>query len=286
MASLKDIRKRIQSVKNTQQITSAMKMVAASRLRRAQERIERARPYAEEMAVVLSDLAVRVHADSHPLLTRRPVGKVMLIVFTSDRGLCGGFNQNIIRTAERFIRENRKKYSKITFTIIGKKGYDYFRRRTTPIFKNYTGISGSIEYRLGETIVQDVVKSFLDGSMDEIYLLFNKFITPMTQEVVFDRLLPISRSKARENTTPVEYLFEPSQEYVIEGIIKRHLNTQVFRALIESEASELGARMTAMDSATSNAEEMIEKLTLDYNRARQEAITLELMEIVSGAEAL
>jgi len=286
MASLKDIRKRIQSVKNTQQITSAMKMVAAARLRRAQERIEKARPYAEEMAVVLSNLAKRVHADSHPLLTRRPVGKVMLIVVTSDRGLCGGFNQNIIRTAERFIRENRKKYSKITFTVIGKKGYDYFKNRTTPIFQNYTGISGSIEYSLGKTIAQDVVKSFIEESVDEIYLLFNKFITPMTQEIVFDRLLPISRSKAREDTTPVEYLFEPSQDAIVEGIINRHLNTQVFRALLESEASELGARMTAMDSATSNAEEMIEKLTLDYNRARQEAITVELMEIVSGAEAL
>jgi F-type H+-transporting ATPase subunit gamma len=286
MASLKDIRKRIQSVKNTQQITSAMKMVAAARLRRAQERIERARPYAEEMAVVLSNLAKRVHADSHPLLARRPVGKVMLIVVTSDRGLCGGFNQNIIRTAERFIRENRKKYSKITFTVIGKKGYDYFKNRTTPIFRNYTGISGSIEYSLGETIAQDMVTSFIDESVDEIYLLFNKFITPMTQEIVFDRLLPISRSKAREDITPVEYLFEPSQDLIIEGIIHRHLNTQVFRALLESEASELGARMTAMDSATSNAEEMIERLTLDYNRARQEAITVELMEIVSGAEAL
>jgi len=286
MASLKDIRKRIQSVKNTQQITSAMKMVAAARLRRAQERIERARPYAEEMAVVLSNLAMRVHADSHPLLVRRPADKVMLIVVTSDRGLCGGFNQNIIRTAERFIRENRKKYSKITFTVIGKKGYDYFKNRTTPIFQNYTGISGSIEYSLGKTIAQDMVKTFIDESEDEIYLLFNKFITPMTQEIVFDRLLPISRSKAREDTTPVEYLFEPSQDLIIEGIINRHLNTQVFRALLESEASELGARMTAMDSATSNAEEMIERLTLDYNRARQEAITVELMEIVSGAEAL
>jgi len=286
MASLKDIRKRIQSVKNTQQITSAMKMVAAARLRRAQERMERARPYAEEMSVVLSNLALRVHSDSHPLLVRRPAEKVMLIVVTSDRGLCGGFNQNIIRTAERFIRENRKKYSKITFTVIGKKGYDYFKNRATPIFKNYTGISGSIEYRLGETIGRDMVKSYIDESVDEIYLLFNKFITPMTQEIVFERLLPISRSKAREDTSPVEYLFEPSQEAIIEDIINRHLNTQVFRALLESEASELGARMTAMDSATSNAEEMIERLTLDYNRARQEAITVELMEIVSGAEAL
>ena len=286
MASLKDIRKRIISVKNTQQITSAMKMVAAAKLRKAQERTERARPYADKMMEVLESLALRTDPSSHPLLARRTVGKVMLIIVTSDRGLCGAFNQNIIRTTERFVLENRKKYSDIMFTLIGKKGYDYFRKRDVNRYKNYTGISGKIDYELAGRITGDMIDAFLSQATDEIYLLYNRFRSAASQEMVFDRLLPFTRLKVPEGEMVLEYIFEPSEEDILDDIIVKNLEIQLFRALLESEASEHGARMTAMDSATSNAEEMIEKLTLDYNRARQESITNELMEIVAGAEAL
>jgi F-type H+-transporting ATPase subunit gamma len=286
MASLKDIRKRIISVKNTQQITSAMKMVAAAKLRKAQERTERARPYADKMMEVLESLALRTDPSSHPLLARRTVGKVMLIIITSDRGLCGAFNQNIIRTTERFVLENRKKYSDIMFTLIGKKGYDYFRKRDVNRYKNYTGISGKIDYELAGKITGDMIDAFLSQATDEIYLLYNRFKSAASQEIVFDRLLPFTRLKVPEGEMVLEYIFEPSEEDILNDIIVKNLEIQLFRALLESEASEHGARMTAMDSATSNAEEMIEKLTLDYNRARQESITNELMEIVAGAEAL
>lgn len=287
MANLKDIRKRIISVKNTQQITSAMKMVAAAKLRKAQERTEKARPYADKMMEVLGSLALRTDPSSHPLLARRPVrGKVMLIIITSDRGLCGAFNQNIIRTTEHFVLENRKKYSDIVFTIIGKKGYDYFRKRDVNRYKNYTGISGKIDYELASRITGDMIEVFLTQATDEIYLLYNRFRSAVTQEIVFDRLLPFTRPKVPEGEMVLEYIFEPSEEDILDDIIVKNLEIQLFRALLESEASEHGARMTAMDSATSNAEEMIEKLTLDYNRARQESITNELMEIVGGAEAL
>jgi F-type H+-transporting ATPase subunit gamma len=286
MANLKDIRKRIVSVKNTQQITGAMKMVAAAKLRKAQERTERARPYADKMMEVLESLALRTDPSSHPLLARRTVGKVMLIIVTSDRGLCGAFNQNIIRTTERFVLENRKKYSDIMFTLIGKKGYDYFRKRDVNRYKNYTGISGKIDYELAGKITWDMIDAFLSQATDEIYLLYNRFKSAASQEMVFDRLLPFTRLKVPEGEMVLEYIFEPSEEDILDDIIVKNLEIQLFRALLESEASEHGARMTAMDSATSNAEEMIEKLTLDYNRARQESITNELMEIVAGAEAL
>ena len=286
MANLKDIRKRIVSVKNTQQITSAMKMVAAAKLRKAQERTEKARPYADKMMEVLGSLALRTDPSSHPLLARRTVGKVMLIIITSDRGLCGAFNQNIIRATERFVFENRKKYSDIMFTIIGKKGYDYFRKRDVNRYKNYTGISGKIDYELAGRITWDMIDVFLTQATDEIYLLYNRFKSAATQEMVFDRILPFTRLKIPEGEMVLEYIFEPSEEDILDDIIVKNLEIQLFRALLESEASEHGARMTAMDSATSNAEEMIEKLTLDYNRARQESITNELMEIVGGAEAL
>ncbi len=286
MANLKDIRKRIISVKNTQQITSAMKMVAAAKLRKAQERTEKARPYADKMMDVLGSLALRTDPSSHPLLARRTVGKVMLIIITSDRGLCGAFNQNIIRTTEHFVFENRKKYSDIMFTVVGKKGYDYFRKRDVNRYKNYTGISGKIDYELAGRITGDMIDAFLTQATDEIYLLYNRFKSAATQEIVFDRLLPFTRLKVPEGEMVLEYIFEPSEEFILHDIIVKNLEIQLFRALLESEASEYGARMTAMDSATSNAEDMIEKLTLEYNRARQESITNELMEIVAGAEAL
>jgi F-type H+-transporting ATPase subunit gamma len=286
MANLKEIRKRIQSVKNTQQITSAMKMVAAARLKKSQERIEKARPYAVKMADVLASLAMRTYHKAHPLLTRREVERVAIVVVTSDRGLCGAFNQNIIKTTEQFIRQHRSRYAEMVFILIGKKGFDYFKIRPITIQREYTGVSGKVNYELAQTIAGSMRELFLTDKVDEIYILYNRFKSTISQEVVFDRLIPITPAEVpAENVVP-GYVFEPSDEEVLDEIINKNLETQVFRALLESEASELGARMTAMDSATSNAEEMIKKLTLKYNRARQETITKELMEIISGAEAL
>ncbi len=286
MANLKEIRKRIQSVKSTQQITSAMKMVAAAKLKKAQERIEKARPYAVKMADVLASLALRTHQKAHPLLASRDVQRVAVIVITSDRGLCGAFNQNIIKTTEQFIRTNRGSYADLLFALVGKKGYDYFKIRPITIHREYLGISGKIDYSMAETIAGSMKELFLSEKVDEIYILYNRFKTTISQEITFDRLLPITPLTAAEGETVPGYVFEPSEEDILEDIINKNLEIQVFRALLESEASELGARMTAMDSATSNAEDMIKKLTLKYNRARQETITKELMEIISGAEAL
>jgi len=286
MANLKDIRKRIVSVKNTQQITSAMKMVAAAKFRRAQESIEKFRPYAEKMDDVLKSLALRTNYLAHPLLQRRPVSKVLIVVVTSDRGLCGGFNQNIIRFTDRFLRENHRKYSEIALALIGRKGYEYFRKRNVSRFKSHTGISGKISYELANRITGEFSEAFLTQTYDEVYLLYNKFVTAMTQQVYFERILPIEEIKLPEGEKAYEYVYEPSRDDLLDDIIVKNLDVQMLHALLESEASELGARMTAMDSATSNAQEMIERLTLTYNRARQESITKELLEIIGGAEAL
>jgi F-type H+-transporting ATPase subunit gamma len=286
MANLKEIRKRIQSVKNTQQITSAMKMVAAAKLKKAQERIEKARPYADKMADVLGSLALRTHEKAHPLLMCREVKNIALVVVTSDRGLCGAFNQNVIKTTEQFIRQNRSRYADMLFTMIGKKGYDYFKIRPITIQREYIGISGGITYELAASIADNLREIFLSANVDEVYILYNRFKSTISQELVFFRLLPITPLEMAEGQTVPGYVFEPSDEEILDDIIRKNLEVQIFRALLESEASELGARMTAMDSATSNADDMIKKLTLKYNRARQETITNELIEIVSGAEAL
>ena len=192
MANLKEIRKRIQSVKNTQQITSAMKMVAAAKLKKAQERIEKARPYAEKMGDVLASLALRTHEKAHPLLVRREVKNVALVVVSSDRGLCGAFNQNIIKTAEQFIRQNRSRYSEILFTMIGKKGYDYFKIRPITIQREYLNITGKLSYELAQSIADNLRELFLSANVDEVYILYNRFKTTISQELVFTRILPIS----------------------------------------------------------------------------------------------
>jgi len=286
MANLKEIRKRIQSVKNTQQITSAMKMVAAAKLKKSQERMEKSRPYAAKMADVLASLARRTHEKAHPLLVCREVKNIALVVVTSDRGLCGAFNQNIIKTTEQFIRQNRSRYSEMLFTMIGKKGYDYFKIRPITIHREYLGISGKLDYGLAGSIAENLQELFLSANVDEVYILYNKFRSTISQEVMFTRLLPIAPAEVPEGQTVPGYVFEPSDEEILDDIIKKNLEVQIFQAMLESEAAELGARMSAMDSATSNAEEMIKKLTLKYNRVRQETITNELIEIVSGAEAL
>lgn len=284
MASLRDIRKRIASVKNTQKITNAMKMVAAAKLRRAEENVTAARPFAEKMREVLMSLAVRTDPTAHPMLESREPRKALLILITADRGLCGGFNSNLIRRAEAFIKEMTGKGIGVDLLTVGRKGNDYFRRRPITIVKPFSNVMNNVSYELAGDIVAEAAKRFTDGEYEEVYVLFNRFRTAVTQILTLRRLLPV----APEEPAPrqLEYLYEPSEEELIEAILPRYVQTQVFTALLDSVASEQGARMTAMEAATSNAEEMIYKLTLKANRMRQESITTELMEIVGGAEAL
>ncbi len=289
MASLKDIRKRIRSVKNTQQITKAMKMVAAAKLRRAQDAIMAARPFAEKMDEVLLGIAQRVDISAHPLLQRREnPRRIELIVLTSDRGLAGGFNSNVIRRVQRFMIENGDKYESIELRTLGRKAHDFFKRRNVPIVKDYSGIFTRMHFGVANDIAQEIAQRYLSGEIDGAFLVYNEFISAISQQVRVVEMLPIAHPGATPETAsnPVEYLYEPSRDRVLEQLLPRVLATKVWRAMLESVASEHGARMSAMDSATSNASDMIARLTLVYNRTRQAGITKELMEIVSGAEAL
>jgi F-type H+-transporting ATPase subunit gamma len=287
MPSLIDIRRRIRSVKNTQQITKAMKMVSAAKLRRAQEAILSARPYAQRMEDVLRELARRVDLAAHPLLQRRPVKVAEVVVLTSDRGLCGGFNANVVRRVQRFLIENDGKVEKIQLRTVGRKGNDFFRRRGLPIRKDHAGLLQRLSHAAAEELATELSGLFLAGEVDAVYLAYTEFVSPVSQRVNLLELLPIqSPGPAREAETPVEFVYEPSQARVLQDLLPRFVASEVWRSLLESVASEQGARMSAMDNATNNATEMIAKLTLQYNRTRQAGITKELMEIVSGAEAL
>jgi F-type H+-transporting ATPase subunit gamma len=281
MASLKAIRKRIASVRNTQQITKAMKMVAAAKLRRAQEAVQASRAYAEKLGEVVAGLASESSLREHPLVRERnPQGKVMLIVLTSDRGLCGGFNTNLLRQTERFLQAPERS---TVLGLVGRKGYDYYKRRPVEIVEHITtGAAAPIE--LARDIVARAVARFVNDEVDAIYVLFSRFRSAISQVPTVERLLPIEAPAADEN--PREYLFEPDRDAVIEDLLPRYVEVKVFQAVLESIASEQGARMTAMESASKNASDMIERLTLEMNRARQATITKELMEIVGGAEAL
>jgi F-type H+-transporting ATPase subunit gamma len=285
MASLRDIRKRIASVKNTQKITNAMKMVAAAKLRRAEEAIKSARPYADKMRDVLESLAARINPGAHPLLEVRPVKKALLILVTADRGLCGAFNTSLTRKTEAFSKELSAKGIQLDLLTVGRKGNDYFRRRPVGIPKAFVNVMNTISYELAGEIVDVATESFLGGEYDEVYVLYNSFRTAVTQILTLKKLLPVSPEE-EDAPRQSEYLYEPSEEELLAGILPEYVQIQVFTSLLDSVASEHGARMTAMEAATSNAEEMIYKLTLKANRMRQESITTELMEIVGGAEAL
>jgi F-type H+-transporting ATPase subunit gamma len=287
MPSLKDIKKRISSVKNTRQITKAMKMVSAAKLRRAQDAVVASRPYAAKMREVLAGLALRETEEAHPLLQERGKGRVLVVLLTADRGLCGGFNANISKAAERFIRSNTEGYEGYDLMIIGRKGRDYLKSRGgMNIVKVYEHITGSISYSTAALLGQEVVQNYTAEKYDAVFLVFNAFRSAISQDVTIDRLLPIVPGKTEEGAFAAEYIYEPSRGEVLEQILPKYIEVQIFRALLESSASEHGARMSAMDSASKNASEMIGKLTLQYNRARQAAITKELMEIISGAEAI
>lgn len=287
MPSLKDIKKRIGSVKNTRQITKAMKMVSAAKLRRAQEAVVAARPYADKMQDILSSLALREEANAHPLLMERGKRRALVVLLTADRGLCGGFNANVSKAAERFIRENEAGFDEYELMIIGRKGRDYLKSRPgMNIGKVYEHITGSITYGTAALIGREIVEGYEAEKYDAVYLIYNAFRSAISQIVTTDKLLPVVPKEVPEGTHVAEYFYEPNRREVLGQILPKHIEVQIFRGLLESVASEHGARMSSMDSASKNASEMIGKLTLQYNRARQAAITKELMEIISGAEAI
>ncbi len=287
MANLKSIKKRIVSVKNTRQITKAMKMVSAAKLRRAQDNVVAARPYAKKLGEVLQRLAQSQDTDGHPLLEKRVPEKALVILVTSDRGLCGGFNANISKAAERYIKERKGDYAEISLLTIGRKGYEFLKNRQT-IRKNYTGVLSSLNYQTAAMLAQEVIAGYLAGDYDEVFLFYNAFRSVMSQDITLQQLLPIAppETEEAEGETPPEYIYEPSKSELLGELLPKYIEVTMFKAMLESVASEHGARMTAMDSASKNATEMIGKLTLVYNRARQAAITTELMEIISGAESI
>ncbi|MBI3611361.1 MAG: ATP synthase F1 subunit gamma [Nitrospirae bacterium] len=289
MPSLQHIRRKIASVKSTQKITKAMKMVAAAKLKRAQDRILSARPYAQKMAAVLKRLSRGVNRDLHPLLRRRDARKIELLVITADRGLCGAFNANILRRAQEFIREKRAAGFEVGLSVVGRKSRDFFRRRDIIPRQTWVQIFDRLNYAHGTEIGRDIVGQYAEGKFDELYLLYNEFKSVMQQRIAVEKLLPIEPAIESDDAgKPAggDYLYEPDETVVLAQLLPKYIEVQVFRALLESAAGELGARMTAMDAATRNAGELIRKMTLVYNKTRQAVITKELMDIVGGAEAM
>jgi len=285
MANLKSIKKRIVSVKNTRQITAAMKMVSAAKLRRAQENVVAARPYAGKLAEVLERLAQSQEADASPLMVKRDTGRALLVVVTSDRGLCGGFNANLSKAAERFIKERAGEFKELTLMTIGRKGYEFLRNRHT-VRKHHGNIFSTLSYQTAALIAAELIEGYLAEEYDEVYVIYNAFKSVMTQDITLEQLLPIAPKAGSSEEQSTEYIYEPSKAALLDELLPKHIEVQVFKSLLESLASEHGARMTAMDSASKNATEMIGKLTLIYNRARQASITTELMEIISGSESI
>lgn len=288
MANLKDIRKRIGSVKNTQKITRAMKMVAAAKLRKAQQNMLDLRPYAIKTMDVLSGVAARAGEDEaiHPLLARREPKHVMLVVLTSDRGLAGAFNASISKAAYKLWKELEADGKKVTFAVIGTKGRDYLKRRDADIQKDFSGVFQDLSMDRAGEIGRFIVDAYSRHDLDAVHLIYNEFKSAISQDVVIEPLLPIMPMEVGKDETAVDYIYEPDKQRLLDTLLPMYIEVETYRALLESVASEHGARMSAMDAATTNAKDMISKLTLKYNRARQAAITTELMEIIGGAEAL
>jgi F-type H+-transporting ATPase subunit gamma len=283
MPALIDIRRRIRSVKNTQQITRAMKMVSAAKLRRAQDAMFAARPYARKMMEVLNSLATRANPDAHPLLREHGDEKLLLVVITADKGLCGGFNANIIRAASRFLGEEQRRERKLELDLVGRKGRDFFRRRRYRVRSEHIGLFQALQFPAAQRIAQSLIKSYIEREVDAIHIAYNEFKTVIAQKVVVEQLLPIRKLELDPREAPLDYLYEPSPGAIFDAILPKHVEIQVWRALLESAAAEHGARMAAMDAATNNAGEMIDRLTLYMNKVRQAAITKEIIEVVSGA---
>jgi F-type H+-transporting ATPase subunit gamma len=287
MPSLIDIRRRVRSVKSTQQITKAMKMISASRLRRAQQRIFNARPFAQEMLRVLNSLATRVETTAHPLL-KQPAetsAPALLIVITADRGLCGSFNTNVIKNASGFTREHPAR--DVALGLVGRKGRDFFRRRAFDVLYEQVGLFSTLKFTDAQNIARAAIEAFTNGRVSSVYLVYNEFKSVIQQRVVLERLLPIARLEEPDTlaTGPrVDYLYEPDAGAIFSDLLPRHVEVQIYRALLESLAAEHAARMTAMDTAVRNSAEMIDQLTLYMNKVRQAAITREIIEVVSGAQ--
>ena len=291
MPSLKSIKKRIASTKSTRQITKAMKMVSAAKLRRAQEAVVAARPFSNKLQQVIGSLARREDQDTHPLLAQRGQGKALIVLVTSDRGLCGGFNGNVSKAVERHIRANPDGFEQLDLLLIGRKGHDYLKRRPGmnifKVYENFLG-TGQVSYAPASLIGKELVDLFGSEQYDAVFLAFNAFRSAISQEPLIKQLLPVVPAVEESNSGEylADYLYEPNATEVLSSLLPKYVEVQIFRAFLESVASEHGARMSAMDSASKNATEMIGKLTLQYNRARQAAITTELMEIISGAESI
>ncbi|MCZ6780654.1 MAG: ATP synthase F1 subunit gamma [Nitrospirae bacterium] len=289
MPSLQHLRRKIGAITNTQKITKAMKMVAAAKLKRAQARILAARPYAHKMRNVLANLSRRVNRASHPLLQKRAGEVLEVVVVTSDRGLCGAFNANILRKATEFLQGCEARRARVTVSLVGRKGRDYFRRRHWPIRHQWTDVFDRLSYEHGLDIGQDLTQQFTKGTFDEAYVIYNEFKSAIQQRVVVEKLFPLEAPDEDGEPSSLmggSYEYEPDEDVLLHALLPKHFQVQMFRILLESSAAEQGARMAAMDGATRNAGELIKKLTLYYNKTRQAAITKELMDIVGGVEAL
>jgi F-type H+-transporting ATPase subunit gamma len=287
MPGLKEIKRRITSVKSTKQITKAMKMVAAAKFRKAQGRIVQLRPYAEKMYAVLGSLARNVES-VHPLMEARPINKVEVIVFSADRGLCGGFNTNIMKAAVKLIRELKADGKEVSVSSVGKKSTDLFRRRRVALRQAWGGLSGKVNYTNAQAIAADIIDNYVKGTFDEVRMVYTEFKSAGVQKVTVLTLLPITAAGLKDGSEEMwdVFLFEPSEEAVFEQLLPKNIEIQVFRSLLDSQASEEAARMAAMENATKSADDMIKRLTLQFNKARQTSITTELMDIVGGVEAL
>jgi len=288
MATLRDIKQKISGVKKTKQITRAMNMVAAARLRSTQGKMENFGPYARKFSEVLGNLAGQINPDVHPLLSKREnVSRVELLHFTADRGLCGSFNMNSINKAEKWIKDQGTKGLDVRLTLVGKKGRDYFRRKTVPVTAAHTNIYGTADISFVNKMTAGFIQRFMAGEIDEVYVLFSRFVSMARQEPTLVKLIPIEPPKQEgAEGGKVDYLYEPSSEQLLVDLLPKHISVQILNAFLQQETSEHAARMAAMDNATKNCSELIGSLTLIYNKARQAAITAELMDIVGGAEAL
>jgi F-type H+-transporting ATPase subunit gamma len=287
MPTLRDIRKRLKAIQNTQKITAAMKMVAAAKLRKVQDRMMNFRPYAIKMDSVLSELANVTERETHPLFAFRPRKTVEVVVITADRGLCGAFNTNILRAASNYINNLKKEGFELSLSTVGKKARDYFRRRNIPIRKSWVGLSGNITYASAQEVAKDLIENYINETIDEVILIYNEFKSIILQKVSIVKLLPVCTiESAKESSITTDFLYEPSREQIFEILLPKHIEIQVYRALLESGAAEEAARMTAMENATNNCRDLIQKVTLLANKVRQASITKELMDIVGGVEAL
>lgn len=298
MATLRDIQRRIKAVKNTQQITKAMKMVAAAKLRKVQSKMLELRPYADKMNSVIASLAATAGEESHPLLAQRPRKVAEVLVITSDKGLCGAFNTNILRAAHKHIgclgdeqcdEQAGSGKLDVSVSIVGRKAQAYFKRRGVEMRQSWTGISGALSFSDAKTITEDIISKYVDGEVDEVHIVYNEFVNVVKQKMRTIKLLPTTaEAEEKESFTGLtsDFIFEPDREQLLEALLPKNVEIQIYRALLESMASEEAARMSAMENATKAASEMIDTLSLQYNKARQASITAELMDIVGGVEAL